>query len=96
MQHQFFHGFVPQQEMVKSNVNTTPELEHNLMVFEIHNNWTHVQSLVKRALEVGEIQVDPMERDWLEFINKNKIDMISFENEDDFVDKHLQALVNEK
>ena len=93
MQHQFFHGFVPQQEVSQRGVSMTPELQYNLMVIELYNNWTFVQDLIDKAQEGGTINVDLVQKDWVEFINKNNIDIKSYENEEDFMEKHLKPLV---
>jgi len=96
MQHQFFQGFVPQQEMVKQGTNTTPELKHNELVMEMYANWEFVIKLVERAVGQPEINVDPMEMDWLNFINQNKIDIKSYESNEDFIEKNLKPLVRDK
>ena len=95
MKHQFFQGFIPQQEMVKSTV-MTPELKHNEMAMEMYANWEFVIKLVERAAEQQEINVDAMEMDWLNFINQNKVDIKSYENNEDFIEKNLKPLVKDE
>ena len=97
MTHQFFQGFIPQQEQVTQN-NTTKELAHNLMVLELSNNWEAVKNLVQRMVAAGgeTIGVDVIEHDWAQFINSNKIDITSFKNEDEFTDQILKPLVKEE
>jgi len=96
MQHQFFQGFIPQQEQVRTP-NTTLELEHNLMVLEISNNWEVVNELIQKFVAAnGEgIQVDQLENVWSQFITQNKIDILSFKNEDEFVNQYLKPLAKE-
>lgn len=96
MQHQFFQGFIPQQEHVRTP-NTTSALEYNLMVLEISNNWEVVKELVQKfiAANGGNIQVDQLENGWAQFITQNKINLTSFKNEDEFVDQYLKPLAKE-
>ena len=96
MKHQFFQGFIPQQEMVNhQGTNMTPELRHNEIAMEIYANWEFVTKLVERAEGQQEINVDPMEMDWLNFINQNKVDIKSYENNEDFIEKILKPLVTD-
>ena len=96
MKHQFFQGFIPQQEMVKQGTNMTPELKHNEIAMEIYANWEFVIKLVERAQDQQEINVDAMEMDWLNFINQNKVDIKSYENNEDFIEKNLKPLVKDE
>ena len=95
MKHQFFQGFIPQQEMVNQGTNMTPELRHNEIAMEIYANWEFVIKLVERAEGQEEINVDAMEMDWLNFINQNKVDIKSYENNEDFIEKILKPLVTD-
>ena len=96
MNHQFFQGFIPQQEMVQQKQNMTPELRHNEIAMEIYANWEFVIKLVERAEGQQEINVDVMEKDWLNFINQNKVDIKSYENNEDFIEKNLKPLVKDE
>ena len=97
MKHQFFQGFIPQQEMVQhQGTNMTPELRHNEIAMEIYANWEFVIKLVERAQAQEKIEVDAMERDWLTFINQNKVDIKSYENNEDFIEKNLKPLVKDE
>lgn len=93
MTHTFFHNFVPREE--KFN-NITNELAHNLMVFEISNNWPSVKWLICRIKENWIDKIDVVENDWLNFIKTNNIDIETYENSDDFINKHLKSLVKVK
>jgi len=71
----------PQQE-------TTPEEQeylHNTMVFELAANWPYIMNLMEkfRANEIKE--VDPLERDWLNFILGNHIEVEKYEYSDQFI-----------
>ena len=93
MKHQFFQGFIPQQGMAQhQGTNMTPELKHNEIAMEIYANWEFVIKLVERAEGQQEINVDAMEKDWLNFINQNKVDIKSYENNEDFIEKNLKLL----
>jgi len=96
MKHQFFQGFIPQQEMVNQGTNMTPELRHNEIAMEIYANWEFVNELVERAKDQQEINVDAMERDWLTFINQNKVDIKSYETNEDFIENNLKPLVKDE
>jgi hypothetical protein len=97
MKHQFFQGFIPQQEMVQhQGANMTPELRHNEIAMEIYANWEFVKELVERAEAQQEINVVAMEMDWLNFINQNKVDIKSYENNEDFIEKNLKPLVKDE
>ena len=97
MKHQFFQGFIPQQEQVRTP-NTTTDLEYNLIILEISNNWEVVKELIQRFIAAnGEsIQVDQLENEWAQFITQNKIDINSFKNEDEFVNQYLKPLAKEE
>ncbi len=93
--HQFFQGFGVQQPP-KEQISNTPELQHNLMVLEIANNWEFVLWLLYRIRENMVKQVDTMEAEWHKFITVNNINIESYKNADDFVEKNLRAIAAEK
>jgi len=84
MQHQFFQQFgVPQQQAPQYSQETLI----NTMILEIGNNWPYARWLMDRHRN-GEIkQVDPLENDWLQFILGNNIDIESFANAEEFINK---------
>jgi len=91
-QNQFFRGdpFVQQRVMNNEQKNTTPDLEHNLIVFEICNNWDDVKDLYKR-IEQGNVDlVNQMEGLWIQFLSKNQIDLNKFNDIDEFEQKFLK------
>ena len=96
MEHKFFQGFIPQQGMAQKGTNLTPEFSRNLMVMELYNNWKYVIEMIKRTEEHEEIQVDPLEMDWINFINQNKINIKSYETNEDFIEIYLKPLVKDK
>ena len=92
--HQFFQQFGHQGPQTQSN--TTPELDHNLMVLEIGNNWNFVRWLMYRIKENMVKEVDQMETAWHQFITTNQINIDSYKNAEDFMEKNLRALVAEE
>lgn len=81
--HQFFQQFSrPQQPQAKMDI--TPEMRHNLMVYEICNNWEFVKDLYLK-ISKGEVDlVQPMEGDWINFLSANQIDINSYNSKEDF------------
>lgn len=95
MAHQFFHGFIPQQDIIEGEGNTTSALTHNLMAMEIYNNWQFALELFERSIGQETVEVNLIEKDWLVFLNKNNINIKSYENKEDFIEKNLKPLVKE-
>jgi len=94
-QHQFFAGdpFVQQRMANTGRKSTTPQLEHNLIILEICNNWESAKDLYLK-IEEGEIDlVSQMEGAWIHFLSGNKIDLNKFENPDDFEKKFIKPLI---
>jgi hypothetical protein len=89
----FFNGdpFVQQRINQQTN-NTTTQLEHNIIVLEIVNNWEIVKDLFNR-IEKGEVDLlNQLESTWVQFFsNKSSID--TFEGPEDFEVKLLKPLV---
>ena len=93
-QHHFFAGdpFV-QQKMGQKTANTTPQLQHNLVVLEIMNNWEAVKDLYKR-IQKGEVDLlDSLESVWVQFLSATGTDINQFESPEDFEQKMLKSLV---
>jgi hypothetical protein len=91
MAHVFFQefGIPPRAE----EVITPEQAKHNknCLVLEIANNWPHVRWLMDRHRH-GELkQVDPLERDWFNFIISNNIDVEKYEkNFDQFINEYIE------
>jgi len=93
--HQFFQFRGPQQPQ-QERINITPELQNNLIVIEIYNNWEHVLKLFFKML-AGEIkEINELETTWVSYLNSNGIDLRNYKNAEDFENKHLRALVAEQ
>jgi len=83
--------FVSQPGMGQMPSNMTPELSHNLMVIEISNNWILANELVDNVQKGKISEIDLLEKDWLDFLNKNSINIQSYKNGDEFIDKNLKT-----
>jgi len=93
----------------------TPELQHNLIILEISNNWNFVQwsmyryregllkreepekkyinSIFERNLDQKLSEIDQLDQLWINFIMQNGINIESYKNEDEFIEKNLKKLV---
>ena len=82
----FEHMGVPRQEQFQSFCNDSDYL-HNTLVFEMAANWPWVRWMMDKFRNKELNQVDMMERDWLNFILQNDIDVEKYEkNSDQFID----------
>jgi hypothetical protein len=88
--HQFFQQFggQPQQE----RIDTTQELQNNLMVLEICNNWEFVREMFFKMMTEGLNGVDVLETSWVAYINSNGIDMRNYKTPEEFEEKHIRQL----
>jgi hypothetical protein len=93
MAHVFFQEFgIPGQqpeqlapEQVKYNTNC--------LIFEISNNWPYVRWMMDRYRHQELKQVDPMEKDWLDFIISKNIDVEKYEkNSSEFINEYIEKL----
>lgn len=82
MHHQFFEGFF------NSNIKNEPPFPFNnskyvwnTIILELVNSWPSVRWLVYRHKENILKKINPVEKDWLEFISKNNIDILSYEKD---------------
>ena len=95
MQHQFFQGFFPPKEQ-QTQISRPHNIIHNDMVLEISNNWESIKDLIDRIKKEQVDTVSNLEKEWINFLNVNKINLDIFKNEDEFVVKNLKPLCNEK
>jgi hypothetical protein len=65
----------------------------NSTVIEITNNWSFVKDMVNKYKNGQLSHVDQLEKEWLNFIIQNNIDIDQFENEDIFLKHHLKINV---
>jgi hypothetical protein len=86
------------QRIVFGNMGGAPRVEQpppskeelvylfNTMIFEIAANWDNARTLMN-VLQSGNLKtVDMLERDWLNFIMENQVDILKYENSDQFVE----------
>lgn len=73
---------MPREEKIPGP-SDDPIYLHNTLVFEIVNNWPWVRWLMDRVNHQEVKQVDPMERDWLNFILENHIDVEKYGKDSD-------------
>jgi hypothetical protein len=91
MPHVFFHDFgIPQGEINQ----ISPEQEkyfRNCLVLEIANNWPYVRWMMDRYRN-GELKtVDPLEKDWLNYIISKNIDVEKYEkNFEQFINEYIE------
>lgn len=68
-----------------------PDYLYNTMIFEIYANWEFVLELMTKFQNGSLKQVDKMERDWLNFIMQNKIEIHKYgEDSDTFVEENFK------
>lgn len=77
---------MPPQDQVLGP-NDDPDYLHNTLVFELAANWPWVRWMMDRFRNKELNQVDMMERDWLNFILQNDIDVEKYgKDSDQFID----------
>ena len=87
MNHPFFQSFgMPTQPKTEEQNSYS----FNCTVLEMASNWIFVKELMNKYKNGELSHVDPLERDWFNFLLQNKIDIDQFENEDIFIKHHLK------
>jgi hypothetical protein len=92
MAHIFFQEFGIPPRMNENDISPEQtKYQKNCLVLEISNNWSHVRWLMDRHRH-GELKtVDPLERDWFNFIISNNIDVEKYEkNSDQFINEYIE------
>jgi hypothetical protein len=78
---------MPREEKIQGP-SDDPVYLHNTLILEIANNWPWVRWMMDRARHQELKHVDPMERDWLNFILQNHIDVEKYgKDSDQFVEE---------
>ena len=78
---------MPGQEKIK-NACDDPDYIHNTLIFEMAANWPWVRWLMDRFNRQEIKEVDMLERDWLNFILQNKIDVEKYgKDSDQFIEE---------
>ena len=90
MAHVFFQEFgIPPQ----NNQPTEEEIKYstNCLIFEIASNWPFVRWMMDKYRNGDLKQVDPLERDWFNFIIANHIDVEKYQrNSDQFIQEYIR------
>jgi hypothetical protein len=93
--HQQFFQFQGGQQL-QQQTSTTKELQNNDIVLEICNNWEFVRELFFKMME-GELKkVDNLETTWISYINSNNLDMRNYKSPEEFEEKHLKPMAEQK
>lgn len=78
---------MPRQEEVP-NPSNDPTYLHNTLVMEMAANWPWVRWMMDRYRNNELKQVDPLERDWFNFVIGNNIDVEKYGKDSDlFLDE---------
>ena len=90
-----FQSFGLPREDQMSGPNNDPTYLHNTMVFEMAANWPWVRWMMDRFNHQELKEVDPMERDWLNFIIQNKVDVEKYKKDSDaFIEEWFKNINN--
>jgi len=82
---------IPRTQGQEAKQVTDPDYLFNTMVFELFNNWEHVTDLWKRFKGGGLKEVDPLEKDWLNFAISNKISIDKYEEDSEkFIEENFK------
>lgn len=73
---------MPRDEKVPTP-SEDPEYLKNTLILEMSNNWPHVRWLMDRFRNKEIKTIDPLERDWLNFILNNNIDVEKYGKDSD-------------
>jgi hypothetical protein len=91
-QHVFFQQFgIPGMHQQPPPVQDNPIYLHNSIVLEINTNWLFVLELLNKHKNNQLKEVDQAEKDWLNFIMSNNINLDKY-NEDSelFIEENLK------
>ena len=89
-QHIFFQqfGFNPEPQH-----QLDPNYLWNSMLLELASNWAFVRWLMCRHRENLIEKIDPLEKDWLQFIVSNNIDVEKYQKDYNlFLEENLRSL----
>jgi hypothetical protein len=84
-------GGIPREEPQEISIEEQ-NYRFNTMVFEIAANWEFVLALMAK-ISIGNLKsVDPLERDWLNFILENQVDFHKCGNSDQFIENWFKKI----
>jgi hypothetical protein len=78
-------GGIPREEKVPIS-REEANYNFNTLIFEVAANWAFVVDMMKRAYSGALKQVDSLERDWLNFIIENSININDYQDSDSFIE----------
>lgn len=70
----------------KQETEEDKKYKFNSLIFEIGANWKFVTELMKKFKSGKLREIDILERDWLNFMMENHIEIDIYEDSDKFVD----------
>lgn len=85
--HKFFNDFGYKKPQIIKEM--PEEMQYNLFIMEIYNNWSFVKSLMLEYKE-GKLTnkpIDSMSQCWLSNLIQSGIDLETFDSADDFYEK---------
>ncbi len=82
-------GGIPREEKIPETVEEQ-NYKFNTLVLEIANNWGFVKNIMSSFSSGNLKSVDPMERDWINFIMENQLNFNNYESSDKFVESCLR------
>jgi hypothetical protein len=88
-QHIFFQQFGINQGI---QIPINPTYQYNTMILELANNWAFVRWLLCRFKDNMLKDVDPLEKEWLEFVTSNNLNIEKYEKDSNlFIEENLKA-----
>ena len=68
------------------------EMQSNLFIMEIYNNWDIVKKLMKDYKEdkLADKPLDGLSQYWISNLTQNNIDLELFESSDEFYEKYIK------
>jgi hypothetical protein len=68
------------------------EMQNNLFIMEICNNWDIIKDLMKNHKEgtLGKRRLDMIDQGWIANLTQNNIDLESFSSSDEFYEKYIK------
>ena len=78
MHKQFFSGFGNPFQQQAPQGDSNQDYLHNTLVLEIENNFPFAQWLMYRYVHGHLKQVDPVEKNWIDFLLGNNINILEY------------------
>ena len=73
-------------------IQTPQQLNYlfNVMLMEISSNWQKVRYLMTQISKGKKINVHPLENEWINFLMSNNINILEYNDSDQFVDNYFK------